>query len=154
MLAQSPPRSLISHNSYVTVLTTTAVFAIVFYFQSFAMAAEPADVTFSTAFEGGSLGRIEKVNDTTFRVHVLGQQDERGRNRAATWYCFRMDHVKGRDLTITITDFIGEYNDVIDPERSGVQTFAQLRDHPSEDQILRLGLYIRDIDQLFTQPFC
>ena len=112
MLAQSPPRSLISHNSYVTVLTTTAVFAIVFYFQSFAMAAEPADVTFSTAFEGGSLGRIEKVNDTTFRVHVLGQQDERGRNRAATWYCFRMDHVKGRDLTITITDFIGEYNDV------------------------------------------
>src|SRR4026209_2802252 len=74
--------------------------------------AAPADVTFSTAFEGGSLGRIEKLNETAFRVHVLGQQDERGRNRAATWYCLGMDHVKGRELTITITDFVGEYNDV------------------------------------------
>jgi hypothetical protein len=74
--------------------------------------AECAEVTFSTAFEGGSIGRIEKVDETTFRVHVLGQQDERGRNRAATWYCFRMDHVRGRSLTITLTDFVGEYNDV------------------------------------------
>jgi hypothetical protein len=73
---------------------------------------ESAEVTFSTAFEAGSIGRIEKLNESTFRVHVLGQQDERGRNRAATWYCFRMDHVQGRDLTITLTDFVGEYNDV------------------------------------------
>src|SRR5262245_59547899 len=77
-----------------------------------ATAAQSAEVTFSTAFEGGSLGRIEKLNETSFRVHVLGQQDERGRNRAATWYCFRMDHVQGRELTIVLTDFIGEYNDV------------------------------------------
>lgn len=77
-----------------------------------ATAAEPQEVTFSTAFEGGSLGRIEKLNESTFRVHVLGQQDQRGRNRAATWYCFRIDHVQGRELTITLTDFIGEYNDV------------------------------------------
>ena len=40
---------------------------------------------------------IEKQSETVFRVHVRGQQDERGRNRAATWYCFRMDHVQGRD---------------------------------------------------------
>src|SRR4051812_10480760 len=78
----------------------------------FVSAAESADVTFSTAFEGGSIGRIEKLGEAAFRVHVLGQQDERGRNRAATWYCFRMDHVQGRDLTITLTDFVGEYNDV------------------------------------------
>ncbi len=77
-----------------------------------AITADAAEVTFSTAFEGGSIGRIEKLGETTFRVHVLGQQDERGRNRAATWYCFRMDHVQGRDLTITLTDFVGEYNDV------------------------------------------
>src|SRR5262245_15760313 len=77
-----------------------------------ATAAQSAEVTFSTAFEGGSIGRIEKLNESAFRVHVLGQQDERGRNRAATWYCFRMDHVQGRDLTITLTDFVGEYNDV------------------------------------------
>jgi hypothetical protein len=77
-----------------------------------ALPAESAEVTFSTAFESGSIGRIEKVNESTFRVHVLGQQDERGRNRAATWYCFRMDHVQDRNLTITLTDFVGEYNDV------------------------------------------
>ncbi len=74
-------------------------------------AAEAGEITFSTAFEGASVGRIEKLGETTFRVHVLGQQDERGRNRAATWYCFRMDHVRGRELTITLTDFVGEYND-------------------------------------------
>ena len=72
--------------------------------------ADSGVITFSTAFEGASLGRIEKLDETTFRVHVLGQQDERGRNRAATWYCFRMDHVLGRDLTIVLTDFMGEYN--------------------------------------------
>src|SRR5262245_4984010 len=77
-----------------------------------ATAAQSAEVTFSTAFEGGTIGRIEKLNESTFRVHVLGQQDQRGRNRAATLYCFRMDHVQRRDLTITLTDFVGEYNDV------------------------------------------
>jgi hypothetical protein len=74
--------------------------------------AQGAEVTFSTAFEGGSVGRIERLNESMFRVHVLGQQDQRGRNRAATWYCFRMDHVRDRDLTIILTDFVGEYNDV------------------------------------------
>src|SRR3954471_14379165 len=94
------------NNSMVTALAS-AVGACAL----FVSAAGSAEVTFSTAFEGGSIGRIEKLDETTFRVHVLGQQDERGRNRAATWYCFRMDHVKGRELTVTITDFVGEYND-------------------------------------------
>jgi hypothetical protein len=93
------------NNSMVTVFVAGAC-------ALFGSAAKSAEVTFSTAFEGGSIGRIEKLGKTTFRVHVLGQQDERGRNRAATWYCFRMDHVQGRELTITLTDFVGEYNDV------------------------------------------
>jgi hypothetical protein len=97
--------------SYAVALAA-AFLATAFHGAPHATAAETVDVTFSTAFESGSIGRIEKVNDTTFRVHVLGQQDERGRNRAATWYCFRLDHVKGRELTITLTDFVGEYNDV------------------------------------------
>ena len=90
---------------------TAAVVAIAISRGEPLMAADSAEVTFSTAFESASLGLIEKLGDATFRVHVRGQQDERGRNRAATWYCFRMDHVQGRDLTITLTDFIGEYND-------------------------------------------
>src|SRR5689334_19637825 len=62
-------------------------------------------------FEGGSLGKVEKMGDAEFRLHVEGQYDERGRNRQASWYYFRMENVAGRDLVLTITDLIGEYND-------------------------------------------
>jgi len=68
-------------------------------------------VTFNTNFEGGSLGRVEVVGDGVYRCHVEGQCDERGRNRQASWYYFRMDHVKGRPITIMLTDLVGEYND-------------------------------------------
>ena len=77
--------------------------------------AEPAArgaVRFNTAFEGAAMGDVEVVGETAFRVHVPGQQDARGRNRQATWFYFRMDNVRGRDLTITLTGFLpGEYND-------------------------------------------
>lgn len=77
-------------------------------------------VRFNTAFEGAALGRVEVVGETEFRVHVPGQQDERGRNRQATWYYFRMDNVRGRDLTITLTGYLpGEYNDKPAPHMSG-----------------------------------
>src|SRR5665213_1729405 len=69
-----------------------------------------ADITFNLNFEGASLGQIERLGDTSFRCHVRGQQDERGRNRQATWYYFRMDHVADKDLTIILTDFVGEYH--------------------------------------------
>jgi len=68
-------------------------------------------ITFNTNFEGASLGKIEKLGETRFRCSVAGQYDERGRNRQATWYYFRMDRVRGRDLTLTLTDLVGEYND-------------------------------------------
>ena len=72
----------------------------------------PAEgVTFNLNFEGASLGKIEPIDATTFTCHVRGQQDERGRNRQATWYYFRMDHVAGKELTVTLTDFVGEYHD-------------------------------------------
>jgi hypothetical protein len=68
-------------------------------------------VTFNFNFEGASLGEVEKLDDAVFRCHVQGQYDERGRNRQATWFYFRMDHVKGRDVVLTLTDLVGEYND-------------------------------------------
>jgi hypothetical protein len=68
-------------------------------------------ITFNTHFEGGSIGRIEKLAPTRFRCHVAGQHDERGRNRQASWYYFRMDGVRGREITLTLTDLVGEYND-------------------------------------------
>lgn len=74
-------------------------------------ASQAPPVTLSKAFEGGSLGKVERLGETVFRCFVEGQHDERGRNRQASWYYFRMDGVKDRDVTITLTDFLGEYND-------------------------------------------
>jgi hypothetical protein len=67
-------------------------------------------VRFSTAFEGGSLGKVERLGDAAFRCAVQGQRDEHGRNRQASWYFFRLDGVRDRDVTLTLTDFVGEYN--------------------------------------------
>jgi len=75
------------------------------------VAQEKPAITFNKNFEGGSLGKIEKLGDTHFRCFVEGQYDERGRNRQANWYYFRMDGVQGREVTLTLTDFVGEYND-------------------------------------------
>ena len=68
-------------------------------------------VRFNTAFESASLGKIEKLGDTEFRVHLKGQQDARGRNRQATWFLFRMDDVGGREVTLHLASWKGEYND-------------------------------------------
>lgn len=77
-------------------------------------------VRFNTAFEGAAVGRIDVVGETEFKVHVPGQQDQRGRNRQATWYYFRMDNVRGRELTLTLTGFLpGEYNDRPSPHMNG-----------------------------------
>lgn len=72
---------------------------------------ELSPVRFNTAFESGSLGKIEKLGETEFRLHLKGQQDARGRNRQATWFSFRLDDVAGRELTLRFTSFKGEYND-------------------------------------------
>jgi hypothetical protein len=73
--------------------------------------ADPRPVLFNTAFESGSIGKIEKLGETEFRLHVKGQQDSRGRNRQATWFSFRLDEVGGRQITLHLTSFRGEYND-------------------------------------------
>jgi hypothetical protein len=70
-----------------------------------------AAITFHKDFEGGSFGRIEQVSSNHFRVHVQGQSDQRGRNRQATWYFFRTDAARGTELTISLTNLVGEYND-------------------------------------------
>jgi hypothetical protein len=68
-------------------------------------------ISFNKNFEGGALGKIEKLGDAQFRCYVEGQGDEHGRNRQANWYYFRMDGVQDRETTLTLTDFVGEYND-------------------------------------------
>jgi hypothetical protein len=76
-----------------------------------ASARADSPILFNTNFEAGSLGKVEVLGENRFRCLVQGQYDERGRNRQANWYYFRMEGVKGRDITLTLADLVGEYND-------------------------------------------
>lgn len=67
-------------------------------------------ILFNTNFEAGSLGKIEVLGENRFRCSVQGQYDERGHNRQANWYYFRLDGVRDRDVMLTLTDLVGEYN--------------------------------------------
>jgi hypothetical protein len=68
-------------------------------------------ITIATKFEGGNLGRIEKVNETHWRVGAPGDKDQDGRNRQANWYYFRVDGATvGQQVTLDVIDLPGEYN--------------------------------------------
>jgi len=67
-------------------------------------------VAISTDFEGASAGKVEKLGETEFVCHLPGQADHEGRNRQVTWYAFRIDGAKGREVTVHLTDLRGEYN--------------------------------------------
>ena len=69
-----------------------------------------SSMTFSTGFEGGSLGKIVRVTDTYTRCILLGEVDQFGRNRQISWYYFRIDGAPDSELTIDFTDIVGEYN--------------------------------------------
>ncbi len=63
-----------------------------------------------TDFEGGSLGRVERLAPLHFRCAVQGESDQDHRNRQANWYFFRLDGAAGRQVTIDLADLDGEYN--------------------------------------------
>lgn len=69
-----------------------------------------AAATVHTDFEGGCLGRIEKVSETHFRLGAKGEKDQDGRNRQANWYYFRVDDAGTKELTLDMVDLPGEYN--------------------------------------------
>ena len=74
------------------------------------LAAPLLAATIHTDFEAGSLGRIEKVSDTHFRLGAKGEKDQDGRNRQANWYYFRVDGAPKKEITLDIVDLPGEYN--------------------------------------------
>src|SRR5262245_56446330 len=82
--------------------------AILALSSQFAIAAKPISV-FSN-FEGGALGKIERVSETHFRCGVKGESDQDGRNRQANWYYFRVDGGKDQSLTIDLVDLPADYN--------------------------------------------
>jgi len=63
-----------------------------------------------TDFDGGSLGKTEKVTDTHFRLSVKGESYQDGRNHQANWYYFRVDGAGSQPLTFDIVNLPGEYN--------------------------------------------
>jgi hypothetical protein len=67
-------------------------------------------ISINWSFEGGSLARVVRIGGAHFRCHLNGQVDQDGRNRQASWYCFRVDGAQGRKLTFTMVDLNGEYN--------------------------------------------
>jgi hypothetical protein len=69
-----------------------------------------AATTIHTDFEGGCLGRIEKISDTHFRLGAKGEKDQEGRNRQANWYYFRVDGPPKKEILLDIIDLPGEYN--------------------------------------------
>ncbi len=69
-----------------------------------------AAVTIDTNFEGGSLGRIEKISETHYRLGVKGEKDQDGRNRQANWYYFEVREAPAAEMTLDIVDLPGEYN--------------------------------------------
>jgi hypothetical protein len=66
-------------------------------------------VNIHTDFEGGALGKIEKVSETHYRLDVKGEADQDHRNRQANWYSFRVDNAT-QPLTLDIVNLPGEYN--------------------------------------------
>ncbi|MGV3724710.1 MAG: M14-type cytosolic carboxypeptidase [Actinomycetota bacterium] len=94
-----------------TRITVAGAVLATLWLAAVAGAQAPPPILINTNFEGASLGKVEKLDVARFRLHVPGQYDERGRNRQTTWFYFRMERVKGRDLHLTLTDLVGEYND-------------------------------------------
>ena len=67
-------------------------------------------ITIHADFEGGNIGRVERVSDTHVRCSVAGQVDQDGRNRQANWYYFRVDGSARREVTVDLVNLPGEYN--------------------------------------------
>jgi hypothetical protein len=85
------------------------VITVLFFLIVPVFALEP--VRFNSDFPGGSLGKIVALDEPdSFRCSIPGQYNEAGRNRQTSWFFFRIENVKDRDVTIIMTDYIGEYN--------------------------------------------
>ncbi|HWR53795.1 MAG TPA: M14-type cytosolic carboxypeptidase [Bryobacteraceae bacterium] len=73
---------------------------------AFALAA----IAIGASFEGGSLGRVERLAPDHLRCAVKGQADQNNRNRQANWYYFRLDNLPSQEIRIDLVDLVGEYN--------------------------------------------
>lgn len=75
-----------------------------------ALPALAAELKITWRFDGGSLGRVERVAETHWRAHLAGESDQDRRNRQANWYYFQIDATPNQPLTIDLVSLPGEYN--------------------------------------------
>ena len=61
-------------------------------------------------FEGGSVGKVERVSAAHLRCAVEGQSDQDHRNRQASWYFFELRNLPKQQVTVELVDIAGEYN--------------------------------------------
>lgn len=73
-------------------------------------AQEKNKISFISDFEGGNLGPIDELSEDHYRLHLHGESDWQQRNRQVSWYYFLLQGAQNRDLTLELTDLIGEYN--------------------------------------------
>jgi hypothetical protein len=75
-----------------------------------ALTALPAEPKITWQFDGGSLGRVERVAENHWRAHLAGESDQDRRNRQANWYYFQIDTAPNRPIVIDLVSLPGEYN--------------------------------------------
>ncbi len=69
-----------------------------------------AELTAAADFEAGSIGKCEASGVNHLRCAVIGETDQDGRNRQASWFYFRLEGGDGEEVTIDFVDLAGEYN--------------------------------------------
>jgi hypothetical protein len=63
-----------------------------------------------SSIEGGSLGKVTEIASNHFRLAVIGETDQAGRNRQASWYYFRVEGAPKTAMIFDMVDLPGEYN--------------------------------------------
>jgi hypothetical protein len=69
-----------------------------------------ASIVVLSNFEGGSVGKVERVSPVHLRCAVEGQSDQDHRNRQASWYFFELKNLPKQPVTIELVEIAGEYN--------------------------------------------
>jgi hypothetical protein len=117
-----------------------------------------------TDFEGGSLGKVERLSETHLRLAVKGESDQNGRNRQANWYYFRVDQAPSKDMVFDIVNLPGEYN--YKPNRGAVTqdtppvisydgvSWTHVQTYAYDPKEPKLVLHIRPLHSRFWIAHC
>jgi len=61
-------------------------------------------------FEGAHLGPVRQKAENWLECSLVGDIDQNGRNRQASWYYFRLEATPGEEVIIDLVDLPGEYD--------------------------------------------